>query len=188
MTNDSTLLDGGDSLLVMIDVQQNHYPAVTDGEETLRRLVRLLRAAREIDEVALLWTEHYPRAFGPTLPPVAGALGGLEPIAKTAFGCFGEPRFARAVEAAGRGTVVLCGTETHICIQQTALQALDTGRRVAVVADCVTSRAARDHHVALRRMERAGVVLVTWEALVYEWMRGAGHAAFKRVLPIVKEG
>ena len=179
------LLDPDTAVLAMIDVQRNHYPTVVRGEETLDRMVRLVRAARVL-EVPVVWTEHYPRAFGPTLPPLADALEGLEPIAKTSFGCFGEPRFADVVAEWDRQTLVLVGTETHICIQQTGLMALERGLDVVAVADCLTARGELDHDLGLRRLERAGALLTTWEALVYEWMRGAGHPRFKQILPLVK--
>lgn len=179
------LLDADAALLAVVDVQRNHYPTVARGGETLDRMTRLVRAARVL-EVPVVWTEHYPRAFGPTLPDLAAALEGIEPIPKTSFGCFGEPRFAELVNQWDRRTLVLVGTETHICIQQTALMALERGLDVVAVADCLTARGELDHDVALRRMERAGALVTTWEALVYEWMRGAGHPRFKQVLPIVK--
>lgn len=179
------LLNAHDALLAMIDLQENHYPSVVDGEATLDRLARFVTAARLLD-VPVVWTEHYPKAFGPTLDALARPLKGLAPLAKTSFGCFGDPAFAEQVEEWGRRTLVLVGTETHICVQQTALMALDRGMGAVVVTDCVTARNERDHEVALGRMERAGAVLTTWEALVYEWMRGAGHPVFKRVLPLVK--
>jgi len=181
------LLDPNEALLAMIDVQVNHYPTVVDGPETLDRMARFVTAARVL-EVPVVWTEHYPRAFGPTLDELAEALRGLEPIAKTSFGCFGEPLFAELVREWGRPVVYLVGTETHICIQQTGLMALERGMTVVVVTDCVTARASLDHRIGLGRLERAGALLATWESVVYEWMRGAGHPRFKKVLPIVKGG
>ncbi len=183
--SDPTMLALDDAVLAMVDIQENHYPTVIRGPESLERMVRIVRAARLL-EVPVVWTEHYPRAFGPTLPPLRDALAGLEPIPKTSFGCFGEPRFAEAVEDSGRSCLVLVGSETHICIAQTALMALERGMRVVVLADCVTARGDLDHDVALDRLRAAGAVVTTWEALVYEWMRKAGHPAFKRILPIVK--
>lgn len=179
------LLDTNDALVCLIDVQANHYPHVFDGPETLARMERLVRAARVL-EVPVLWTEHYPKAFGPTLAPLAQALEGLEPIPKLSFGCFGEPVFAAAVQASGRRTLYLLGAETHICIQQTALAALDQGLSVVLVVDALTARGQRDHDIALRRMQQAGAVLTTWEAIVYEWMRHGKHPQFKQILPLVK--
>jgi len=179
------LLDPAEAVVALVDIQQNHFHTTFDSGPTLDRTVRFLGATRLL-EVPVVWTEHHPRAFGPTLPPVAEALAGLAPIPKVCFGCFGEPAFARAVDAAGRGVLYLAGSETHICIGQTALGALSRGMGVVVVADCVNARHRPDHDVALRRLEAAGAVVATWEAVVYEWMRDARHPRFRQVLALVK--
>lgn len=185
MNGTTGLLDLDDALVALIDVQANHFPTVADGPVVLDRIARFVRAARVL-EAPFVWTEHHPRAFGPTLAELRSELEGLEPIPKISFGCFGEPRFAEAVERSGRRTLYLAGTETHICIAQTALAALARGLRVVLPVDCLGSRRPLDHATALRRLERAGAVLSTWEAIVYEWMREGRHPRFKQVLPIVK--
>lgn len=185
MTATAGLLEIDDALAALIDVQENHFPTVADGPAVLDRILRFVRAARTL-EVPLVWTEHHPRAFGPTLPALRGEMEGLEPIPKISFGCFGEPRFAEAVERSGRRTLYLVGTETHICVAQTALVALARGLRVVLPVDCLGARHPGDHETALRRLERAGAVLSTWEAIVYEWMREGRHPRFKQILPIVK--
>jgi nicotinamidase-related amidase len=179
------MLNPSDAVVALIDIQERHYPHVLDGEGTLARVCAFLRAARALD-VPLLWTEQAPRAFGPTLPAVAALLEGVLAIPKKAFGAFGEPAFARAVEATGRRSLYLVGVETHVCISQTALAGLERGLEVVVLADCVTGRHARDHEVALARLARAGATITTWEAAVYEWMGTAEHPRFKAVLEIVK--
>jgi nicotinamidase-related amidase len=184
---DARMLAVESALVAMIDIQENHYPHVLDGDGVLDRTTRFIRASRTL-EVPVVWTEHYPKAFGPTLPPLRDALSGLEPISKTSFGCFGEPRFVSAVESSERKVLYLVGSETHICIQQTALGALEHGLDVVLLADCVTARSQVDHEVALERLTAAGVTLTTWEAVVYEWMRASGHPCFKQVLPLVKGG
>ncbi|MBN2799078.1 MAG: isochorismatase family protein [Deltaproteobacteria bacterium] len=181
----SYLLDPDDALVVLIDVQERHYPTVFDGAATLARMERLLRASRALG-AHTLWTEHVPRAFGPTLPALSGALEGLQPITKRTFGCFLTPDFERAVAESGRRTLYLIGAETHICVQQTALQALDRGLGAVLVADALTARGREDHERALARVAAAGGVVTTWEALVYEWMQTSAHPRFKEVLGLVK--
>lgn len=181
----SQLLDPEQALVAMVDIQQRHFPTVLDGDQVLDRTTRFLRSARLL-EIPVVWTEHYPKAFGPTLTPIQEALTGLEVIAKTSFGCFGEPRFVEAVKATGRTHLYLVGSETHICIQQTALMARQQNMEVVLVVDCVTARGRLDHEIALKRLATAGVLLATWESVIYEWMRGAGHPRFKQVLPLVK--
>ena len=81
--------------------------------------------------------------------------------------------------------VILAGLETHVCVAQTALDLLAAGRNVFVVVDAVASRHAIDHDTALRRLESAGVVLVTSEAVLFEWCRTAEHPQFQAVRRLV---
>lgn len=43
-------------------------------------------------------------------------------------------------------SVILCGIETHVCILHTALDMLDKGIAVHVVADAVSSRSQTDKY------------------------------------------
>jgi hypothetical protein len=51
----------------------------------------------------------------------------------------------------------------------------------------VGSRYAVDHEVALRRLEKAGVILTTSEGAVFEWVGGSGHPKFKQISVLVQE-
>ena len=55
-----------------------------------------------------------------------------------------------------------------------------------VIADLVASRAALSREIALRRMEQAGIALVTMEMVVFEWLGRAGTADFRALLPLIK--
>ena len=182
------LLDAKDSLLLIVDVQASLMPKVLEGERVVAVTKKLVDVARELD-VPVIITEHYPEGLKPTVPAVAKHLGAdYRPIVKRVFSCCGEERFIRALEAAGRRTVVLTGIETHICVLQTALELKEAGHRVFVSADGVSCRSRFDHDVAMDRMARNGVELVTWEMAAYEWMRRADTPEFKRVLPHIKSG
>jgi nicotinamidase-related amidase len=146
---------------------------------------RVVRAARILD-VPVILTEHYPRAFGPTVAPLAEVTEGIEPMAKIHFSCLGDPDIRARVEELGTKRLVLVGAETHICICQTALLGRQLGLEVTVVADGVTGRKALDHDVALDRLRAHGVEILTWESLVYECMRKGGTETFKKILPLVK--
>ncbi len=171
-----------DSVLVVIDVQDRLLRHIHGGEAVLDRTVRLVRVARTLG-VPVVWTEQ--EKLGDTTARLAGALEGLKPVRKLSFGCFGCGPFVEALEATGRNTLVLAGIEAHICVAQTALQALHEFD-VHVVADAVGSRSPVDRDTALARLRQAGAVVTTWEAVVYEWMERAGTDAFRAVLPLVK--
>ena len=82
---------------------------------------------------------------------------------------------------------VLCGIEAHVCVQQTALELLETGARVHVVVDGVSSQRRGDRTVALRLLEVAGAQLTTTEAIVFQLLGSAENPAFKAVQKIIVE-
>ena len=83
--------------------------------------------------------------------------------------------------------VALVGIEAHICVAQTALELLARGYEVQVPVDAVGSRFAEDREVALRRLERAGAILTTAEATLFEWVESADHPQFRAISALVKE-
>jgi nicotinamidase-related amidase len=112
----------------------------------------------------------------------------VEPIDKLEFGCFGSDQFCSAVKSlpGNRNTLLLCGTEAHICVLQTALGALNHGYLVHVAADAVGSRTEFNWKIGLDRMQAAGAVISCAEMMMYELLRASGTAAFKQMLPYIK--
>lgn len=172
--------------LIVIDIQENHYPHCVEKESTLDVMQRVVKAAK-ILEVPTIVTEHYPKIFGPTVQPLAEATRGITPIGKMHFSCLADHDIHQKIREIDARKLVLIGTETQICITQTALMGLEMGFKTAVIADAVTGRKAYDHSVALDRMRHHGVDVLTWESLVYEWMRKGGTDSFKKILPLVKQ-
>lgn len=173
------------SVLMVVDVQENHYPHCVRKAETLDTMVRVVEAAKVL-KVPTVVTEHHPTVFGPTVEDLANVTQGVEPLGKIDFSCFGDESIAARISELGASNIVLIGTETHICICQTALMALERGLNAAVVADAVTARKLTDHDVALSRLRAHGVDVLSWESLVYEWMKRGGTDEFRKILPIVK--
>jgi nicotinamidase-related amidase len=82
--------------------------------------------------------------------------------------------------------VTVAGVEAHVCVAQTALELLDLGFRVQVPADAVSSRSSVDKEMALRRLEIAGAVVSTTEAVLFEWLETADRPEFKAISALVK--
>ncbi|NDC53088.1 MAG: isochorismatase family protein [Planctomycetia bacterium] len=163
------------TLLVCIDIQERLIAAVPAAEAVLHRAVRLATAAGLLGVRGVL-TEQYPQGLG------------APAHVKTAFSCCGSESFAAGLAAATPPlcAVVLCGLETHVCVAQTALDLLARGLRVFVAVDAVAARHEIDHQVALRRLEAAGAILTTTEAILFEWLGDAAHPRFKAVQALVK--
>ena len=178
-----------DAILVVIDFQEKLMPAMYDRDDVEDKTARLIRGCKELG-VPVIVTQQYTRGLGQTVPVVAEALGEFEPIDKVTFSCCGNIQFNDALEeAAGendRTTVIIAGCETHICVEQTALDLMEIGFKVFLPADTVQSR-SRDHkEVSLRRMEAAGAVITNYESVLYEMLGSAKAPEFKAISAIVK--
>ena len=184
----TNLLNSDRAGLLAIDLQEKLLPAVHERESIERTAVSAIRAAGHL-KLTVLSTEQYVRGLGPTVPAVRAALdeaGAPKGLEKLSFSCFGEPKFAAAVEEAGLDTLVLCGIEAHVCVLQTAMEALDRGIDVFVISDAVGSRNPRHKEEALRRLRDAGCLIGPLEMFIFEAMRTAAHPAFRDVQRLIR--
>jgi len=176
------------SALVVVDIQEKFLTPVYQKERVVER-TRFLMQAAEILKIPVLATVQYPERMGGLIPEITEVLPDGCPVTdKLCFSCFGADEFARNLQATGRRQVVLCGIETHICVNQTCHDLLFAGYTVGIPFDAVSSRSEAFHENALRRMEAAGAVVANTESIVYEWMYQSGTPEFKAILALVKEG
>lgn len=179
------LLKKDDTVLIFIDVQGRLAELVHESGTLFRNLRRLLEGMRILD-VPVIATEQIPEKLGPTREEFQPLLP-ENVIAKSSFGCCGEPAFMKALEESGRRTVILCGIETHVCVYQTAMGLLDAGYSVHVPIDAVSSRDPAQKELALRRMAAEGVRQTSIEMLLFELLSDACAPQFKQVLGLIKE-
>ncbi len=170
--------------MLVIDMQDRLLGAIAGRESVLARCARLARGAKALG-LPIWGTEQNPSRLGPTSPQLAEFLP--EPAGKMAFRATDCLPMSERLFATGPSHLTICGIETHVCVSQTVLDLLGRGFRVQVAADAVASRSSLDHDVALRRMERAGAVVTTTEAVLFEWVETADHPAFKAISALVKE-
>jgi len=174
-----------DAVLVLIDFQEKLMPAMKDPEELEEVTEKLIRGCRILGVPALV-TQQYTKGLGHTVPRLCEVIGSFEPIEKTAFSAMGEPAFVEALKTCGRKTVILAGIESHVCVQQTALDLLEAGFSVFLVTDCISSRSKNDRKYAVLRMADSGVLRTTCEAVLFELCGGAREPGFKEISALVK--
>ncbi len=175
-----------EAVLVIIDLQERLMPAMKNDKDVESTVGRLAAGWKALGLPVLL-TQQYTQGLGTTVESLRTILGdAYAPVEKTSFSAMGEPEFVRALEALGRRTVVLAGVESHVCVQQTALDLLEAGYRVFLVADAISSRSNGDKKYAQRRMSDAGAVVTTYEAVLFELVGGAREEGFRQVSAIVK--
>ncbi len=173
-----------DTALLVIDVQEKLLPVIADHQLLVWNVRRLIDGAKTLG-LAVAATEQYPKGLGRTVPELAERLGEIP--SKLSFSCTGCPQIFRDLKDQGIYKLLLCGVETHVCVQQTVLDLLSDGWRIYVAVDAVGSRRMIDHDTALRRMESSGATLTTTEASLFEWCQMAGTPQFKQISRLARE-
>ncbi len=174
-------LDPERTTLVVVDVQEAFRKAIPDFDRVAKATATLIEGASIIG-VPIVATEQYPKGLGETVPEVADHLPeGTEPLEKVCF----SAADAEGFDLAGRDQALVCGIETHVCVNQTALGLLESGVEVQVAEDAVGSRFDENKQVGLHKMERAGAVLTSVETALFELLGRAGTDEFKRVQRLI---
>lgn len=177
-------LNPAECAVLLVDIQEKLVPAVDPEWKTVKRADLLAQSARLLG-VPVLATEQYPKGLGKTLPGLVGHLS-MPAWEKTRFSAAIDP-VVDWLNRDARRTVVLAGMEAHICVAQTALDLIEADFAVAIAVDAIAGWSKVDGETGLARMSAAGAVPVTVEAVLYEWMGDASHAAFKEISARVRQ-
>lgn len=188
---------------LLIDVQERLFPHMFE-RNALEGNVPILIEGLKVLDIPLLVTQQYTKGLGQTIPVIQDALGwtraeepagGSQPagapqvpplyIEKIAFSCWGEPKFRSALSALGRKRVLLAGIETHVCVLQTAVDLLEAGYTPVVVQDCTSSRRETDKQTALHRLQAEGILITSFESILFELLREAGTETFRAISRLV---
>jgi nicotinamidase-related amidase len=171
------LLDRDRAALVVVDVQEGFRPYESFAG-VAAAAAKLIAAARLLGVPALV-SEQYPKGLGHSAPEL-----GLQDEPRIEKSVFSAAR-ADGFDLQGRDQAIVCGIETHVCVSQTAHDLLGKGVEVHIPADAVGSRHAIDYERGLERLERAGAVVGTVEAALFELLERAGTPEFKQVQKLI---
>jgi len=185
MSQSPRLLNRAHAALAVIDIQEKLADQMKFRQLVIEQTAKLIEAANVLS-VPVLLTEQYPKGLGPTVAEVAEKAQGVEKLEKLSFSSCGRREFAQRLREWGRHQIVLVGMETHVCIQQTALDLLTAGFAVYVPADAVCSRRSLDWRMGVAAMREAGVTITTTESAIFQLLRRAGTPEFKALLPLMK--
>jgi len=172
--------------MAVIDVQEAFRSSIPDFAEIADNISIAVRGC-QILSIPVLVTEQYPKGLGRTAEEIRLALpDDREPIEKTAFSSCGAGTFVEELRKLGAKQIVLCGIETHVCVNQTAHELLSEGFEVHLLTDCVASRFEYDKAAGLAKMKSSGVVPSSIEMMLFELMRDAKHEKFKEIQQLIR--
>jgi len=168
----------------IIDPQQSLMAHIHEAERVTANIVRLLECA-QILKLPVLANTQYKKGLGPYVPELEARMEGVPRPDKTEFNALANAETRSLVEHLPEGvdTLILVGVETHICVYQTALGAMEMGLKPWIVADAVSSRTRANHELGLARLRDAGAIVGPAEMIIYELLGRAGTPEFKAMLP-----
>lgn len=179
-------MDKNKTALVVVDLQEAFRSPINDFAQIASRVSIAVRGF-QILGLPVIVTEQYPQGLGRTAEEILLSLPTeFDLIEKTAFSSCGASAFMEKLRATGASQIVLCGLETHICVNQTAHDLLNEGFQVHVLTDCVGSRFTADKQDALKKMHLHGAQPATVEMTLFELLRDAKAEQFKEIQNLIK--
>jgi nicotinamidase-related amidase len=171
-----------DTVLVVVDVQPGFLERAWFSERdsakartALERMLWLVALAARL-EIPIVVTEEEPERNGQTDARIVERLpAGTAVLRKPTFGLAGTPGILAAVRESGRGTAVVVGCETDVCVAQSAIGLRDEGFTCVVVTDATFSPGEM-HANGLERLAADGVACNHAKGITYEWLRSVEHA------------
>ncbi len=185
MESNSIILQREKTALLIIDVQEKIIGVMRKPERLVSNLLKLVQGIK-IMNIPILFTEQYPKGLGPTIPELKEKLEKSDAVQKMSFSCFGAEDLFSELRKKDIEQIIVCGIESHVCVQQTVLDLLANGFQVDVAADAVSSRKKFDYEIALQRMRSHGAEITTTESILFELLKVCGTDEFRAVSKLVK--
>jgi len=169
--------------LIIIDVQEKIIRAIFKKDSITKNIKKLIDAYQILEENIFL-SEQNPLKLGATIPELLPK-NGFRKFEKMEFSLAKLEEFLKELKDKKISNLIVCGIETHICIQQTVLDSLQKGYEVTLISDAIGSRNMVDHEIALQRMTQSGAILTTTESIIFELCKTADRKEFKEIRNII---
>jgi nicotinamidase-related amidase len=167
------LLTDKNSVLALVDYQPSMFKGVASGDKTIIRNAAYCAArAASILGIPVVLSTINPKFNGEFLAEISSLFPGQEVFARKvpSFDAFEDERNWNALKATGRKKLVISGLWTSMCFAYSALHALREGLEVYGLMDAAGDSTPQAHKYGVKRMLQAGVIPITLESLVSEWM------------------
>ena len=181
----SKLLIPENTALLIIDIQERILPVINNHQLVIENTIKLIKGFKVLS-LPIYYTEQYPKGLGPTISSITTELGDLKPFDKMSFSCSGDNNLFQEFKSKNLSQIVVCGIESHVCVQQTVLDLIENNLQVNLAADAVSSRKDIDYKIALDRMRNHGAEVTTTESILFELLNVCGTPQFKEMSKIVK--
>ena len=180
------ILDKEKTALVVVDFQEAFRSSIPDFDPLAQNISNAVQGFKILN-LPVIVTEQYPRGLGHTAGEILSFLPSqFHTIEKTSFSSCGAQEFIEKLNATNTKQVLLCGLETHICVNQTAHDLLNEGFDVHILEDCVGSRSPANRITGLEKMKANGVIPSCVEMALFELMKDSKNEHFKEIQNLIK--
>ncbi len=170
--------------LLIMDAQDKIINPIKNKDFILDNIYKLLKVYEILGENIYI-SEQNPLKLGSTVDKL---------LPKTDFKIFQKMDFSIANNQQLKNELstkkikqlIICGFETHICIQQSVLGFLKNNFKVYLAVDSMSSRKIIDHDIAITRMQSEGAILATSESIIFELCETSSRIEFKEISNIIK--
>lgn len=170
-------------VLVIIDLQEKLMKAMPDREKVFKNTQILLKTAQQL-QIPVIVTEQYPKGLGPTANEIKENLDEYEYLEKISFTA--GAALKELLVNSDRKTLIIAGSETHVCVFQTVRDMIAEGYNVHLVKDAVCSRFDINYNNGLELMRDLGAVISNTETVIFDLFKAAGSPEFKAVSAMIK--
>ena len=169
--------------LIIIDVQEKIIRPIFNKDSIIKNIQKLINSYQILEENIII-SEQNPLKLGVTIPELS-PIAEFRKFEKMDFSLAKLEDFLKELKDKKITNLIVCGIETHICIQQTVLDCLQKGFEVILVSDAMSSRNSADHEIALQRMIQRGAIITTTESIIFELCKTAERKEFKEIRNII---
>ena len=173
--------------ILLIDMQERLLNAMPESISATIANQKILLEAAKLLNVNVIVTEQYTKGLGVTTSELSDIFDPAWPILeKNTFSSLLDPAVKTELSKKRVRTIVLAGIESHVCVLQTAIDAVNSGWTTILLTDAVNSRKSNDYETALETAKLAGCVPMTVESLIFMLMRDSKHPAFRSVSKLLR--
>ena len=129
--NSSEKLSSKVKALLIIDIQEKIIRPIFNKDSIIKNIKKLINAYQILEENIFI-SEQNPTKLGETIPELLPKAG-FKKIEKMSFSLANLEDFLIELKNKKITNLIICGIETHICIQQTALDCLQKGFEVFLI-------------------------------------------------------
>jgi nicotinamidase-related amidase len=154
------------------------FKGVASGDKTIIKNAAVCAAkAAKILGIPVVMSAINPSKLGAFMGEITSLFPNQEAFARKipSFDAFEDENTWNAFKKTGRKKLVISGLWTSMCFAYTTMHALKEGYEVYGLVDAAGDSTPDAHKYGIERMLQVGVVPITLESLVSEWMHDWGN-------------